>query len=350
MNKFFTLKNIVFIILSLLFLIAIPKILNIIMLFYAAYVLACALDQFVEKLSERINRKFAIPIVLLSMFLSVQALFIPIFVVGIKEISAFLSTLPTRISGIVNYLSTASLFGHKISEFINLDNLDFQSFLGATPNVAQSLIDHSVSITAGIAHFFVIAIALAMIIYYILADREYLKSKFIALIPPDLKGKAVTILDAISDKVGAYVRGQLLSMLFIGLAIAIVLIVFKVPYATLLGLVSGILDIIPIVGPGIALVCILCACVHMAIWKIVTIVILFLLIQQLSNTMVKPLIFGKFMSLHPLTIFLALFLAQQFLGFWGVILSPAIAATVCVIIDEIYINPMNNTKGNERKN
>lgn len=350
MNKFFTLKNIVFIILSLLFLIAIPKILNIIMLFYAAYVLACALDQFVEKLSERINRKFAIPIVLLSMFLSVQALFIPIFVVGIKEISAFLSTLPARISGILTYLSTASLFGHKISEFINLDNLDFQSFLGATPDVAQSLIDHSVSITAGIAHFFVIAIALAMIIYYILADREYLKSKFIALIPPDLKGKAVTILDAISDKVGAYVRGQLLSMLFIGLAIAIVLIVFKVPYATLLGLVSGILDIIPIVGPGIALVCILCACVHLAIWKIVTIVILFLLIQQLSNTMVKPLIFGKFMSLHPLTIFLALFLAQQFLGFWGVILSPAIAATICVIIDEIYINPMNNTIGNERKN
>ena len=47
------------------------------------------------------------------------------------------------------------------------------------------------------------------------------------------------------------------------------------------------------------------------------------------------------MELHPLMIFLALFLAEQFLGFWGVILSPAIAATICVLIDELYITPMN---------
>ena len=47
------------------------------------------------------------------------------------------------------------------------------------------------------------------------------------------------------------------------------------------------------------------------------------------------------MELHPLMIFLALFLAEQFLGFWGVILSPALAATVCVLIDELYLVPMN---------
>jgi predicted PurR-regulated permease PerM len=40
-------------------------------------------------------------------------------------------------------------------------------------------------------------------------------------------------------------------------------------------------------------------------------------------------------------IFLSLFLAQQFLGFWGVIISPAIAATVCVLIDELYLKPIN---------
>ena len=47
------------------------------------------------------------------------------------------------------------------------------------------------------------------------------------------------------------------------------------------------------------------------------------------------------MELHPLMIFLALFLAEQFLGFWGVILSPAIAATICVLIDELYLSPIN---------
>ena len=345
MKKFFTLKNITFSVLIILFLLATPKIINILLLFFAAYVFACALNQYVEKLSGKISRKFAIPIVLLSVFLIVNALFIPIFIVGIKEISAFISALPARLTNIGNYITTASLFGHKISDLIDIENLDLSSILGASPDVAQSIIDHSMSFTAGIVQFFVIAIALTMIVFYILADKDYLKSKFIALIPPDLKGKAVTILTSISEKVGGYVRGQLLSMAYVGVCTTVVLAIFSAPYSILLGLITGILDIIPIIGPSIALGCILLAIMHIGLWKIITIAILFLLIQQSSNSIVKPLIFGRFMALHPLTIFLALFLADQFIGFWGIILSPAIAATVCVLIDELYVIPMNHTSG-----
>ena len=50
------------------------------------------------------------------------------------------------------------------------------------------------------------------------------------------------------------------------------------------------------------------------------------------------------MSLHPLMVFFSLFVAQQFLGVWGVILAPAIAATVCVLIDELYLIPINRSK------
>ena len=347
MRKFFTFKNIVFSILIILFLLAIPKIINILLLFFAAYVLACALDQYVEKLSGKIKRKFAIPIVLVGAFLLVNTLFIPIFVVGVKEIAAFINTLPDKLANLNNYIATASFLGHKISDIINAVNIDINALIDASPDVAQSIIDHSMSITAGIVQFFVIAIALTMIVFYILADKEYLKSKLIALIPPDLKGKAVTILSSISEKVGGYVRGQILSMVYVGVAVTIVLAIFGAPYSILLGLISGILDIIPIIGPSIALGCILIAIMHISLWKIITIVILFLLVQQTSNSIVKPLIFGRFMALHPLTIFLALFLADQFIGFWGIILSPAIAATVCVLIDEVYVIPMNTSARND---
>ena len=55
------------------------------------------------------------------------------------------------------------------------------------------------------------------------------------------------------------------------------------------------------------------------------------------------------MALHPLMVFFALFVAQQFLGVWGVILSPAIAATLCVLIDELYLIPINRGKDVEDK-
>ena len=48
------------------------------------------------------------------------------------------------------------------------------------------------------------------------------------------------------------------------------------------------------------------------------------------------------MDLHPLIIFFALFVTAKFFGAMGVVLAPAIAATVCVLLDELYIKPINN--------
>ena len=47
------------------------------------------------------------------------------------------------------------------------------------------------------------------------------------------------------------------------------------------------------------------------------------------------------MKLHPINIMVAIFVAEEFLGVWGVILSPAIAATICVLVDELYLTPIN---------
>ena len=53
------------------------------------------------------------------------------------------------------------------------------------------------------------------------------------------------------------------------------------------------------------------------------------------------------MKLHPINIMVAIFVAEKFLGVWGVILSPAIAATICVLIDELYLSPMNENDSGE---
>ena len=130
-------------------------------------------------------------------------------------------------------------------------------------------------------------------------------------------------------------------MASVGIMMMVVLMVLGVDYALLLGLITGILDIIPILGPTIAVGIILLVAYPLGLVKIILIIAGFLLVQQLSNYIVRPSLFGKFMQLHPLMIFLALFLAEQFLGFWGVILSPAIAATICVLVDELYLAPIN---------
>ncbi len=336
-KRFLTGKNLIFIGLVILLLLVLPKIVGILMLFFGAYVIACALNPYVTKLMIKMkNRTAASSIVILASVLGIIALFIPIVFVAYKEIKTFLVTLPEKITDVTNFLLHAEFYGHKIPEMF-----DPQTLLGNSSSFAQGLVNQSWSFTVSLFQLLMVSVALTMIVYYILVDKAYLKKKFLQFFPPDLKDKADEILSNISNKVGGYVRAQILSMVAVGLMMAIVLVILGVEYATLLGLITGILDIVPILGPTIALGIIILVAYPAGLIKIILIIVGFLLVQQISNYVVRPVLFGKLMELHPLMIFLALFLSEQFLGFWGVILSPAIAATICVLIDELYLVPMN---------
>ena len=302
------------------------------------------MNPYVVKLSAKMDRNAASSLVILGAIASILALFIPIFFVAYKEIKTFLLFFPQKLTNVTNYLLNATFYGHRLS-----DMLDLNSIMNSSSDVAKGLVDHSWSLTVGIFQLIMVSVALTMIVYYILVDKSYLKGKFIEFFPQNLKSKAEEILSAISSKVGGYVRAQILSMVAVGIMMTIGLVFLRVEYPILLGLITGILDIIPMLGPTIALAVILLVAYPLGLLKIVLIIIAFLVVQQLSNYIVRPVLFGKFMALHPLMIFFALFVSEQFLGFWGVILSPAIAATICVLIDELYIRPINQVAEIELK-
>ena len=67
------------------------------------------------------------------------------------------------------------------------------------------------------------------------------------------------------------------------------------------------------------------------------VLIVFSIAQLTENNFVRPFVFGKFLDLHPLIIYLFLFIAAKYMGIVGVVFAPAIAATVVVLIEEIYI-------------
>ncbi len=336
-KRFWTTKNIIFTILVIVLLLMLPKIVGILMLFFGAYVIACALNPYVSKLMVKMkNRTVAASLVLFSSIAAIIALFIPIVFVAYKEIRTFWVTMPQKIADFSNFFMNTQIYGHKLQDMIDTDTI-----LGNSPSFAQGVVNQSLSLTVSLFQLVMISVALTMIVYYILVDKTYLKQKFLEFFPPDLKDKANEILTNISNKVGGYVRAQIISMAAVGVMMAIVLVFLGIEYATLLGLVTGLLDIVPILGPTVALGIILLVAYPAGLLKIILIVIGFLTVQQVSNYVVRPVLFGKLMELHPLMIFLALFLAEQFLGFWGVILSPAIAATLCVLIDELYLSPIN---------
>ncbi|MBR1424594.1 AI-2E family transporter [bacterium] len=338
MKKLFNIKTIIFTILIILLMLLVPKIYGLIMLLFAAFIIAAALNPYVNKLQEKLkSRAFASTVIVLTSIVAVIALFIPIIIMCWKELHMLVLIIPQKIVNLNAFINNFSLYGYNFSDLT--PSLD--SIVGASTDFAQGFFSQSISFTIALFQTVFIMVALTMFVFYILLDKQYLRDKFIEFFPPQIKGKAGAIVSDITYQVGNYVRAQIVSMAAVGAMIAIALAILGIEYPVLLGLIAGVCDIIPVIGPTVALAIIIAIAFPAGLVKVILAVVLFLAAQQVSNYVIRPFLFGKFMKLHPITILVALFIAQEFLGIWGVIISPAIAATICVLIDELYLNPIN---------
>lgn len=337
-KEYFTTKNIVFLILVIIILKFISQITIIALLFFASYVIACSLNPIVDKLEKKMKRTTATSLVLFGTFAISFAFFVPIIFVAIKQVQGLLVILPEKIDLIQNFVFNHKFYGHRLPELINLD-----SFMKTSSPFATKLLNQSINFTINFAQGILFFLAICMIVFYLMADKTTIKKGLIRFFPEDMKEKASDIYENISQKVGGYVIAQLINMFAIGLLTAIGMFIIKVDYALLLGLITGVLDIIPIIGPTIALVLCLIMANQMGFVGILLVFVVFLTAQWISNNLVRPIIFGRFLDLHPLIIIFALLVCAQFFGVWGVILAPAIASLVCVLVDELYLKTINKS-------
>ncbi len=335
-----TTKNVVFILLLLILLKILPAVSDIVMLFFACFVLSCSLLPVVQQLDKKIkNRSLSTGIVISGAVILTLAFIMPIFMVTFEQISNFLQTIPAKINEVHSFINTFSFNGQHLNQYI-----DFQNIIGNSNDLAQSILSQSVNITVGFAQGIIVFIAVVTIMFYMLKDTVYMKNKFIEFFPEKIKAKAEDIVNKIAAKVGGYVIATIISCTAIWLLIALILAVLRVEYSFSLGLIAGVLDIIPVVGPTIALTLIVLTAFKKGLIIVAVAIILFLGVQQLSNNVIRPIVFGKFMELHPLVIIAALLIGGKFGGLIGLIFAPAIAAIVTVLIDEIYLKTINKKK------
>lgn len=333
-----TIKNVIFIILVIFILRSLPQITVIALLFFASYVIACSLNPIVDKLEKKMTRSLATSLVLITTLGVSFAFFIPVVFVALKQVKGFLATLPEKVDLIEDFVLNHSFYGHKIPELLNVD-----SIINSSTQFTTGLVNQSINLTLAFAQGVLFFLAICMIVYYFMADKNVIKDGLLKFFPKHMKEKASEIYETISHNVGGYVIAQLLNMVAIGLLTAIGMFVLNVDYALLLGLITGVLDIIPLVGPTVALILCLIMAYQMGVMKLALVLIVFLAAQWISNNLVRPIIFGRFLNLHPLIIIFSLLISAQFLGIWGVILAPAIASMVCVLFDELYLKTINKS-------
>ena len=315
-KKIGTTQNIIFLIGIIIYTICLFTITDIALMLFITYVIACALNPLVDKLETKCNRNIAAAIVFGGFVGGILLMFLPIIIIGGKEIANLAVQYPQYVEQVKDFIMNSPV----VEEFAN----------------SGGLISSITSISKGGIYLFVALI----FTYFLMVDREKLLNAALRFFPKKSRERCKEIYDISEQKLSRFVSGQFIASASVGLIMIIGLLLLKVDSAIILGCVSAVLDIVPIVGPAIALVICL-AVVYKLGWTVVILTaVIFAIAQIVENNVVKPYVFGKFMDLHPIVIYIFLFVCAKYFGAVGAIFAPAIAADVCVFIEELYLKSM----------
>ena len=171
----------------------------------------------------------------------------------------------------------------------------------------------------------------------VLGDLAQIQSFGIRLVPRRYRSAAISFMIDVDKVVGGFVRGQVLLALGVWIAGTIVLFSVGVPYAILLGLLAGVVSIVPLVGPIIALIpVVLIAFVTVGLVKVIVVAALFALILVLQQNVFTPLVVSRSVGVTPLVVFVALLLGSEAFGILGALLSIPVAGILRVATERLF--------------
>jgi predicted PurR-regulated permease PerM len=233
----------------------------------------------------------------------------------------------------------SSGFGDLASRF----NIDVSGTGAGGGEVVVDFFGRILSLTRGLLDLALVFLIGPIIAFYLLVDLPKMKRGTRALIPARRRAEFESILDRIGKAIGGFFRGQLLVSLFVGIASAIGLYIVGLPFWAVVGLVTGLFNLIPLIGPFIGgIVALAIAFTTESSGGLLTLepgwplalgsAVVLLIVQQVDNHVLSPNIVARTVRLHPVTVMLGLLAGGTLLGLWGVLLAVPVLATAKILL------------------
>ena len=331
-------KSKVFYALILLFLVVwgLCKNMDIAFMLFASIIFSCALFPAVDRLSQKMSRTLAATAVLTGLILVIAIFIVPILILGAYQVTEFAIEFPKYIDTLDDTILSIPL----LNNFSNL-NIDTETFMNSVANSSSEIITYIINFIKSCSSAFIYIFTTIVFIFFMLTDKELIKKNYLMLFPSEIRKKVEQITDSITEKLGGYAVAQAVVSGSVWLTMTLGLLLFKIDYALILGLIAGVMSIIPVVGSALSLVICLIA-TYQAGWQAMLVVaIMFTISHFIENNVVRPYIYSKFLDLHPLIVFLALFVGGKYAGVVGIIFAPPFAMALCILLDELYTKKMN---------
>ena len=319
------------------------RIKQILILLFVSLFLAAALDGIVDHLE---LKKIPRPVSILGiyvLFILVMGLFISTFIPLIArqtlELALRVRDLVTNLAHgeqiwslpyTENIQKIVSDFLQSADQELIIRNL--QTGLEQFGNQLQSIAGNTFTAVKIIFNGALNAILVMVLTFFMIVDEKGIESFLLSLFPSRHAHYIIAKSDAVKEKVGYWLRGQLKLMLAIAVVTYIVLTILGVEYALTLAMIAGITELLPVIGPIIAAIPALLIGLNVSLMYAFWILIAYIVIQQLEGNILVPVIMNKAVGLSPLTIVVAMLIGYQFMGVLGVIISVPLATAISIFI------------------
>ena len=319
------------VVLVILFFVFLYILKDVLIIFLFALIIASAISPFANWLDEK---RFPRLLGVLLLFLVVLALVVAVLSLIIpyvsQDISQLTSTLPQLVTKVSTSLDKVQQGSPQYLDFISEIQNILQGFSNYLQQSSQSIIGLVVSIFGGVMS----AVAILIISFYLSVTKNGIDKFLGSIVPEKYEDYAIDLWRRAEFKVGLWLQGQLLLGLVMGLLVYVGLSLMDIKFALILGFLAAILEIVPMVGPVLAAIPAIFLAFLLSPALGLWVIVFYVIIQQLENHILVPVVLGKTVGLNPVVVIIALLVGQQLAGIPGMILSVPIATIIVEMMDD----------------
>jgi predicted PurR-regulated permease PerM len=302
---------------------------SVIVIFSFAAILAFLLSYPVQWLRHFLPHSIAVVVIFLLSIVILGALTITVGLTVLSQgqqlidsVSAFLNSLIPLVDRLEEFLRNRNL------------QIDLSVIEEQLRNQAISMLVTSLNIFQSFITNFVTFILIAVVAFFMLLDGEKLWQFIIKGVPQRRRDRFTRI---IKRNFLGFFRGQLILTLFLTSSTFLVFLVLNVPFALILSVIVGLLDIIPGIGATLGVSVITLIILSQSVWLALKVLAACIVLQQIQDNLISPRIMQGALNLNPVMVFFALLVGAKVAGLLGIFISIPIAGVIVSLfeIDEM---------------
>ncbi len=286
-----------------------------------------------------VSRLLAVIIIFVVLIGAIAGFSIIFFPMLVEEVASLVSALPDiskswygRVSewyeGTIGEQPAAP---DTIEGVLESFNIGMQSVTDWFTKSASGILSGIGSFASSLVHL----VTIPVLTFYFMKDGDEITDFSKKLILPKSRRWVFPLMHKIDNVLGGFIRGQLLVALIIGVLSSIALLILGVDYWIVLGLLAGIGDLVPYIGPFLGAVPAVFITLAVDPMKALWVVVAFIIIQQIEGNLISPKIVGHSVGLHPAAIIFVLLVGGALWGLVGLLVSVPLAGVLKVIIESI---------------